>query len=172
MTDSNGNGETKEKKKAGPATTIAAITALLAAGGTFVKDVKGQHEQELLQESIFNYATAETSAIKERLARLETHVEWLRKSMEAEAAMVSRPECSTDDDCGEANECVEGKCVEPAEEAAVGGGGGGVGDVGGWVEHPAPEAMPEPAPPMARDKPAKFEDLKEFIQAEQRAWAD
>jgi hypothetical protein len=177
MTDSTGTKEKKEKKP-GLAATITAVAALLAAGGTMVKDITGQREQELVQESIFNYATAETAAIRERLARLETHMEWLRGGVMEDMmpAMASAPGCSSDDECGITEHCVDGECLEPVTEespldAGSGGGGGGGGHLTLTVTN-VDDEDPPPPPPAPRGKPQKFEDLKQYIQTEQRAWAD
>ena len=163
MTDSTGSGE-KVKKQGVPA-TIMAIAALLTAGGTLVKDVRGQRSQELIQESVFNYATAQTAEIRDRLARLEAHMEWVRdKAMEdLTPAIAVDPGCASDEDCGPSSFCVEGRCEGALEEAA-GAVGGGAGSSDGVVSAPASVSLKKAL------KVEKFEDLRQFVQEEQRPW--
>lgn len=133
---------------------ITALTALVAAGGTLVKDIKGQREQELMQESVFNYATTQTAEIRERLARLEANIEWLKKQAEA----APRQECSSDTDCGGGSACDGGKC-KPAPAPAMGAGmGAGAGHLS-YIRSLRKETKPE-----------RFEDIKGFVQTEQKAW--
>ena len=150
-----------------------------------LKDVKGQHEQELYQESLFNLATTQNAEIRERLAKCETHIEYLRgEPMEAMmgdmgggagwgggvSSVMASLECAVDDDCGVTEHCMDGRCQEPVAEEAPAPPDldpDGIEDPD-FFEPPPPK--PESRRPKAAPKLDKFEDLKDFVQREQRPW--
>jgi hypothetical protein len=88
------------------AALIAAIAALLTALGSLYKSVQGGKEADLMTRSVFEVATTQSAAMRERIAVLEATC--VKRGVE---------ECHVDVDCGGGLLCLAGHCAKVAAAA-------------------------------------------------------